>query len=141
MGKDGNKKVIKAALFGSVAGAVMGLLLAPKSGQELRQDLTDQAQKLGDKALEIKDKTQNALQDVEEKAQVTIDSGKSWLQKKKRLLDNLKTLVFEIQHGALTKDESANSLEDNKTEPLVVEATLEEENIVAVIEDAEEDNF
>lgn len=135
MGKDGNRRVIKAALLGSIAGTVMGLLLAPKSGQELRQDLAVQTQKLGDKALELKDKAQDALQTIEEKTQISFDTGKNWLEKKTRLFDNLKTLVSEIQHGTLTKDEPANSPEAKKAEPPIIEATLVDETIVVALED------
>jgi len=93
--KKGNK-VIKAAMFGSLAGVVTGLLLAPKSGLELRQDLAVQAHEIGDKA-------QSAWQNVEDKTQVTVNTGKSLIQKGKRLVSNLKILVYEIQHGALSK--------------------------------------
>ena len=109
-------KVIKAAMFGSLVGAMMGLLLAPKSGLELRQDLSVQAHEIGDKALEIKDKAQSAWQNVEDKTQVTVNAGKGLIQKGKQLASNLKTLVYEIQHGALTKTASINAsnpLEDN----------------------------
>lgn len=111
--KKGNK-VIKAAMFGSLIGGVMGLLLAPKSGQELRQDLTVQANKMGDKAVEIRNMAQSVCQNVEERTQVTVNTGKSWVQKGKRLISNLKTLVYEIQHGALTKTDSINASEDEE---------------------------
>lgn len=100
--KKGNK-VTKAAMFGILAGVVTGLLLAPKSGLELRQDLVIQAHEIGDKAVEIRNKAQSALQNVEEKTQIKVNTGKSLIQKGKRLVSNLKKLVYEIQHGALTK--------------------------------------
>lgn len=100
-----SKKVIKAAVFGSLAGVVTGLLLAPKSGLELRQDLTVQGH-------EIVDKAQSAWQDVEDKTQVTVNTGKSLIQKGKRMIGNLKILVYEIQHGALTKTVSINASEN-----------------------------
>jgi len=96
-------KVIKAAMFGSLAGVVTGLLLAPKSGLELRQDLAIQAHEIEDKAVEIRDKAQSAWQSVEDKTQVTVNTGKNLIHKGKRLVSNLKILVYEIQHGALTK--------------------------------------
>jgi Gas vesicle protein len=96
-------KVFAAAMIGSLSGAVFGLLLAPKSGQELRQDITEQGHKLGDKAVEIRDKAQSAWQNIEDKTEKTIENSKSWIQKGKLLLSNLKTLVDEIRHGALTK--------------------------------------
>ncbi|MDR3541564.1 MAG: YtxH domain-containing protein [Desulfosporosinus sp.] len=108
-----NKKVIKSAIFGGLVGAAMGLLLAPKSGKELRQELAEQTQKMGDKAIDIKDKAQSAWLNIEDKTQVTLDTGKSWLQKGKRMVSNLKTLVYEIQHGALTKIASDSASDSN----------------------------
>lgn len=108
------KKAIKAAMFGGIVGAAMGLLLAPKSGQELRQDLIEQAHEMGEKAVEIKDKALSAWQNVEDKTQVTVNTGKSWIQKGKRLASNLKTLVSEIQHGALTKTSFIYASEDKE---------------------------
>jgi gas vesicle protein len=109
--KKGNK-VIKAAMFGSLAGVVTGLLLAPKSGLELRQDLAVQAHEIGDKSVEIRDKAQSAWLNVEDKTQVTVNTGKSLIQKGKRLVSNLKILVYEIQHGALTKTVSIYTSEN-----------------------------
>jgi len=100
--KKGNK-IIKAAMFGSLAGVVTGLLLAPKSGLELRQDLAVQAHEIGDKAVEIRDKAQSAWQNVEDKTQVTVNTSKNLIEKGKRMLSNLKILVYEIQHGALSE--------------------------------------
>lgn len=96
-------KVFAAAMIGSLSGAVFGLLLAPKSGQELRQDITEQGHNLGDKAMEIRDKAQSAWHNIEDRTEKTIENSKSWIQKGKLLVCNLKTLVYEIQHGALTK--------------------------------------
>ncbi|MCB8814508.1 YtxH domain-containing protein [Desulfosporosinus shakirovi] len=111
---DVNKKstLIKAAMFGSLAGAVMGLLLAPKSGQEMRQDLVEQAHAIGDKAVDIKGKAQSVWQNVEEKTQLTVNNGKSWINKGNQLVSNLKTLVSEIQQGALTKTVPVYAVEE-----------------------------
>lgn len=97
--KKGNNKVIKVAMFGSLVGALMGLLLAPKNGQELRQDLAGQAKKIGDKAVDVRDKAQSAWQNVEDKTHVTLDTGKRWIQKGNNLISKLKILVYEIRHG------------------------------------------
>lgn len=120
MNKQG--KLIKAAMFGGLLGAVSGLLLAPKSGKELRQDLSEQVSVIGDKAVVIKDKAQSAWQNVEEKTQERLSKSKNWIQKKKQLVDNLKTLVYEIQHGALTKTETIIESEfrkDNNSNPII----------------------
>lgn len=111
MVKNNKKKVIQAAILGSLVGTLTGFFLAPKSGQELRKDLTGQVRKVGDKAIDIKDKAQSAMQTIENKTQVTINNGKSWIQKGKRVLSNLKIMVSEIRNGALTKTSSINELE------------------------------
>lgn len=93
-------KVIATAMVGSLA---VGLLLAPKSGKELRQDINEQTHKLGDKAVEIRDKAQCTWHNIEDKTERTVENSKSCLLKGKLLVSNLKTLVYEIRHGALTK--------------------------------------
>lgn len=51
-------KIITAALVGSAVGATVGLLMAPASGQELRQQIKQrgesQARKLADQVREMK---------------------------------------------------------------------------------------
>lgn len=119
MDKRGN--LITAAVLGGITGTVAGLLLAPKSGQELRQDLAGQTHKMGEKVVEIKDKAQNAWHNVEDKTQATVNTGKSWFKKGKQLVINLKTLVNEIQNGALTKTGSVTSTEDEDKDNFIKE--------------------
>jgi gas vesicle protein len=126
-----SNKVIKAAMFGSLAGVITGLLLAPKSGLALRQDLAIQAHEIGDKAEEIKDKAQIVWHNIEDKTQVTFNTGKSLIQKGKRLVSNLKILVYEIQHGALSKTVSIYAPENNDSS--------EPTNDIPIIENEHED--
>ncbi|MGG4499515.1 YtxH domain-containing protein [Paenibacillus polymyxa] len=51
--KENCKSFIRGALVGSIAGSVAALLFAPKSGRELRQDITDQARHVSDKGQEL----------------------------------------------------------------------------------------
>lgn len=53
MMKENYKSFIRGALAGSLAGSLAALLFAPKSGRELRQDITDQARHVSDKGQEI----------------------------------------------------------------------------------------
>jgi len=117
-------KLIKAAMFGTLVGTTMGLLLAPKSGKELRQDLTEQAHEMGDKALIIRDKAQSAWQNVEDKTQMTINNSKNLVQKCRRMIDNLKILVYEIENGALTQTSCINSSEDIDCDDLTKEIMI-----------------
>ena len=43
----------KGAVFGAIAGAVAGLLLAPKSGAETREDLKKLASEIGEKGKDL----------------------------------------------------------------------------------------
>lgn len=119
-------KVVVAAMFGGFAGAMLGLLLAPKSGRELRQDLIVKAHKLGDEAAVIGDKAQKVWQEIEEKAgekaEALQTTGKDWIEEGKRLISDLKTLVYEIRHGSLTKTKSIEAADvrdsDDSTEEM-----------------------
>ena len=44
-----NKKAVTSFIWGAVAGAVAALLMAPKSGRELRKDITVTAKRVGDR--------------------------------------------------------------------------------------------
>ncbi len=51
--KEKNKSLLWGALIGSVVGSVTALLLAPKSGKELRQDIAEGARTIGTKTQEF----------------------------------------------------------------------------------------
>ncbi len=51
--------VLKALLIGSLVGVVVGLLFAPKSGKEMREDLSEKAKDLADK---VKDEYEGAFE-------------------------------------------------------------------------------
>ena len=53
MMKENYKSFIRGALAGSLAGSLAALLLAPKSGQELRRDITDKARHVSDKGQKL----------------------------------------------------------------------------------------
>lgn len=88
--------VAVAALVGGLAGAALGILLAPKSGKELRQDL-------GGKAHEIGDKAHRAWRDLEETAgekvaavQTTRDE---FVHEGKKLVAELQTMIQEFRRS------------------------------------------
>ena len=66
---------IKTFLTGGIIGAVVGVLFAPKKGDETRKDLSAETEKLSGKA---KDMTAT----IKEKAQPVIDKVKEALNKK-----------------------------------------------------------
>ncbi|NEW07613.1 YtxH domain-containing protein [Paenibacillus sp. SYP-B3998] len=63
-----NQKKGKDLLIGAVVGGVLGaataLLLAPKSGRELRRDIAEQAQVVSDKTVQIASTITQKTQDV-----------------------------------------------------------------------------
>jgi gas vesicle protein len=57
------KKLPIAALIGAAAGLVAGVLTAPKSGKETREDIKNKAEELKQKAVKAADDTKNAAKD------------------------------------------------------------------------------
>ena len=66
-----NKKAVKSFLWGALTGAVTGavtaLLFAPKSGRELRSDIADTAQKVGEKTADLGRQAGTAVQSLAKK--------------------------------------------------------------------------
>ncbi|OZB96729.1 YtxH domain-containing protein [Paenibacillus sp. XY044] len=67
--KETNKSLLWGALVGSIVGSVTALLLAPKSGKELRQDIAEGARTVGGKTQEwagkVKDTAGNVIADIQ----------------------------------------------------------------------------
>ncbi|MGQ8871541.1 YtxH domain-containing protein [Paenibacillus sp. TSA_86.1] len=80
--KDSNKSLLWGALIGSVVGSVTALLLAPKSGRELRQDISDGARQVSDKgqelAVKVGEQSSQIVSKVKETADVVIKDIQSW---------------------------------------------------------------
>lgn len=66
-----DKKALKTFLWGALTGAITGtvsaLLLAPKSGKELRQDISETAHKVKDKSTEWSRQAGTAVQSFKSK--------------------------------------------------------------------------
>ncbi|WP_158827801.1 YtxH domain-containing protein [Mucilaginibacter lacusdianchii] len=69
-------KIIAALLVGAAAGAAVGLLLAPESGSELREDIADYVNDLLEKT---KDKAQLTADDLKEYGNTLVDKAKTKL--------------------------------------------------------------
>ena len=83
--KENCKSFIRGALIGSIAGSVAALLFAPKSGRELRQDITDQARHVSDKGQElvgkISDTSMEYTDKIKETASAVIHEIGQWRKK------------------------------------------------------------
>ena len=68
---------VKGAVIGGLIGAAAALLLAPKSGRELRSDISNKAQEVGSKTKEVATdlsvKATTAAKIVSEKAEDVVD--------------------------------------------------------------------
>lgn len=83
---------MKGLVFGALAGAVAGLLLAPKSGEETQKELMDMVNKIKDKTTDV---YQDAVEMVNERVADIKEAGSKIDQKKylsivNEVLDELK---------------------------------------------------
>ena len=67
-------------ICGVALGAVAGLLLAPKAGAELRNDVTDSARRLRRKAGEVYDEASHVVGDVAARSRRAFEAGREALQ-------------------------------------------------------------
>ncbi|RKN85419.1 YtxH domain-containing protein [Paenibacillus ginsengarvi] len=80
------KDFLLGAIVGGVLGAVTALLLAPKSGKELRADLSEQAHLIGEKTHELAETVGGKTQVIAK--QVSEHTGE-WMQKAKEVVDSV----------------------------------------------------
>ena len=85
--------VLVSFVAGAAIGAGLALLYAPKSGTEMRENLTDLAE---DALVKIKEYTREA----QEKIKTALDEGKESLEEKKSIL----TAAIEAGREAMQKE-------------------------------------
>lgn len=87
-----SKDFLIGALVGGIIGAATALFLAPKSGAELRGDVTTQATHLKDKTVDLsstaKEKTSQLSSQLKEKSAPLVDKVKSIKAKTPTLMDD-----------------------------------------------------
>jgi len=96
-------KIVVAFFAGSIAGALAGLLLAPKSGAETRQQIKKASLDARGKVKETfegaksgvvnlfsrgKEKVEDVKTEIQDKIQDTVEAGKEVYKKKKKELDS-----------------------------------------------------
>ena len=62
-----NSKIFLAAVAGAALGAIGGILLAPASGKETIEDLSEKADELKDELEEFASRSRKSVQEVSEK--------------------------------------------------------------------------
>lgn len=93
--------MLKGALIGSALGAAAALLLAPKSGRELRGDIRD-------RYVDVQDRTKQILTDAGNKTQ---EMAKQIGQQAASILDKTRSAVSAV------KEEVHSWKDDSKDEP------------------------
>lgn len=107
MSKDKNNGFLIGATIGAIAGVVTGILFAPKSGKETRQDIKDTSKKVYEKLLAESNKLQVELTDLIKKAEarakeagtVMSDKAKVLVDQARHTKDALKVLATSVKNG------------------------------------------
>ena len=73
---------IKTFLTGGIIGAIAGMLMAPKKGEEMRQQLKVETDKLSDKAQATAKTLKEQATPIIEKAKPMIEKAKEYFNKK-----------------------------------------------------------
>ena len=88
-------------------GAGLGLLFAPKSGEELREDIKDQAHKLKEKWNLNRQEIQEKVKDIF--GEVSEDLEKSYISARSELMAGIEELK---EKGEVTKEKFSELIED-----------------------------
>ncbi len=113
------KGVFVGTLFGGLAGALTALLLAPKSGRELRQDIAVKSGEIYDKAT---DYFSNMEANIGRTVTSTVNEGRQRAQgiinSAKKQADELLTNAERVLKDAKTKASAAKDTVQSKIENL-----------------------
>ena len=82
MSKDNGKKFLLGAALGAMAGAVAGILFAPKSGKETRKIIVDKAKEYGDKGKDALEQGKDVFEQGKEIAKEKIKETADDISKK-----------------------------------------------------------
>jgi gas vesicle protein len=94
------KDLLLGVIVGGVIGALTALLAAPKSGRELRNDITEQVNTVSEKTQQVantvSDKTSKWVGKVQVAAKDVIESVRSWRENSEEPTDEGHTADFEL---------------------------------------------
>lgn len=98
--KEKSKGLLWGVLIGSIAGSVTALLLAPKSGKEMRQDIVDGARQVGgkmqDMAGKVGEQGVNLIGMMTDRAEGVISDIQAWRQKKESWLVDERDAIAQV---------------------------------------------
>lgn len=127
-----SKDFIIGALVGGIVGAASALMMAPKSGKELRSDINEQAGALKDKSSEwsemAKDKSSNIARTVSEQSTQVAGKVKELTTSIRRDLDNWRNKGQEVLDESTTAYGEVTDQIQRETNPS--NAPLTEEELV-----------
>lgn len=105
---------VVGALVGGVAGAITALLLAPKSGAELRKDIADTSTEFYGKASDylhtVEGQVGDTMTEGKKKARVIIDNAR---HKAERILADAENVLSEAKNKAGETKENIKGRIDN----------------------------
>jgi gas vesicle protein len=91
------KKMIGGFLLGGTIGAVLAILYAPKSGKEMRKDISKKARQIKNNAVDLIEDTiedvKEFVSDIKEKTESIVEQGVHISEKAK------KELIEALEHG------------------------------------------
>lgn len=137
--KDSNKSLLWGALIGSVVGSVTALLLAPKTGRELRKDITDGARQVSDKgqelAYKVGEQSSHLVSKVKETADVVIKDIQSWrCSSDGKEIRISATITDTDKVDELAQPQSEESQAQEQAQSLATEAVSEERETGNVVQ-------
>jgi len=107
---DSGFEFFKGVLFGGVVGAVVALLYAPKTGQEMRDEIRE-------RSLEMRDDAEAKLELAQRKAEALLEETRKQLEKLREEAETAATEVVDkaeaqVQRGKTTVRKEKDRLKD-----------------------------
>jgi gas vesicle protein len=95
--KNDTKKMLGGFLLGGTVGAVLAILYAPKSGKEMRKDISKKTRQIKNNAIDLVEDVIEDIKefasDIKEKTESIIEEGVNISEKAK------KELIDALEHG------------------------------------------
>ncbi|WP_409345563.1 YtxH domain-containing protein [Paenibacillus sp. MBLB4367] len=112
--KTNGKSFLIGTVVGGVVGAAAALLLAPKSGRELRADIAEQAQAIGEKTQEIAGSVSQRTQEV---AKSVGTQTSEWVGKAREAAAAIAQKLEAYRESRRQAEEAADLFEEAQLEP------------------------